>query len=75
LEEKLMVETVRTSLGLPKKSFNDLQELAAREGVSMAEMVRRSIATEKYLTEARDRGGRILIKRPESEQLMEVLFR
>lgn len=66
---------VRTSMNLPQQSIDTLRELAAETGSSMAEVVRRAVATEKFLRTTFAEGSKILIKDKNSDSLRELLIR
>lgn len=66
---------VRTSMNLPQQSIDTLRELAAETGSSMAEVVRRAVATEKFLRTTFAEGSTILIKDKNSGSLRELLIR
>ncbi len=53
---------VKTSMSLPQQSMDTLRELAQKTGTNMAEVVRRAIATEKFLRDTAAEGSKILIK-------------
>jgi len=66
---------VRTSMNLPQQSIDTLRELAAETGSSMAEVVRRAVAMEKFLRTTFAEGSKILIKDKNSDSLRELLIR
>ncbi|MGC2401069.1 MAG: ribbon-helix-helix protein, CopG family [Acidobacteriaceae bacterium] len=66
---------VRTSMNLPEESIETLRELAQKTGSSMAEVVRRAVATEKFLRDTAAEGSKILIKDKDSGMLRELLIR
>ncbi len=53
---------VKTTMNLPQESIDILRDLATTTGVSMAEVVRRSVAIDKFLHDTKSEGGKILIK-------------
>ena len=65
---------IKTSLNLPEQSIDTLKELAEATGVSMAEVVRRSVETEKFLRDSVEEGSKILIK-DKDNSLRELIFR
>ena len=65
---------VKTSMTLPEQSVDTLRELAKLTGTSMAEVVRRAVATEKFLRDTMQEGGKILIKDKDSS-LRELILR
>jgi predicted transcriptional regulator len=56
---------LKTTISLPEDTVAVLRELANARNVSFAEVVRRAITVEKYLSDARNEGCRILIEDPE----------
>ncbi len=53
---------VKTSMNITEKSLATLKELSTESGVSMAEVVRRSVEVQKFLRSVSSEGGKILIK-------------
>ncbi len=66
---------VRTSMNLPEESLNTLKELSRQTGTSMVEVVRRAVATEKFLRDTAAEGSKILIKDKGSDIMRELLIR
>ncbi len=66
---------VKTSMTLPQSSLETLRRLAEASGTSMAEVVRKAVAMEKFLYETTQAGGKILIKDKGSAQLRELIIR
>lgn len=64
----------KTSVNLPEETVEALKEMAADSGSSMAEVLRRAIATEKYLQDTVKEGGTVLIK-DRDKSLKELLIR
>lgn len=56
---------MKTTLSLPGDAVAVLHELAEARNVSLAEVVRRALTVEKFLTDARKDGCRILVEDPE----------
>lgn len=56
---------VKTTISLPEDAVAVLRELSELRNVSFAEVVRRALTMDKYLTDVRKDGGRILIEDPE----------
>jgi hypothetical protein len=56
---------VKTTISLPEDAVAVLRELASTRNVSFAEVVRRALTMDKYLTDVRNGGCRILIEDPE----------
>ncbi len=66
---------VKTSMTLPQKSLDTLRKMAEEAGSSMAEVVRKAVATEEFLRENSARGNKILIKDRDSDVLRELVLR
>jgi len=56
---------LKTTITLPEDMVAVLRELAGARNVSFVEVVRRAITVEKYLSDARNDGCRILVEDPE----------
>jgi predicted DNA-binding ribbon-helix-helix protein len=56
---------VKTTISLPEDAVAVLREIAQARNVSFAEVVRRALTMEKYLSDARNDGCRILIEDPD----------
>ena len=67
------VKKVRLNADLAPDVAEALQHLAARNGISLSEAVRRAISTEAYLQETRDSGGKVLIEGGDG-RLKELVF-
>lgn len=52
----------RVTISLPADAVDFLKKEAIRSGVSMADVLRRSIANEKFLKEAQSKGANILLE-------------
>ncbi len=64
---------VRVSLNLPEDVVNVLKQMAAQEGRTMTEIIRRGIETENFLAELRKRSAKILVK--DGKEVREVVFK
>lgn len=53
---------IKTSMNLSEQSIDTVRDLASKTGRSMAEVVRRAVATEKFLRDTIGDGSKILIK-------------
>jgi predicted transcriptional regulator len=53
---------VKLSVNLSQEVVDVIRELAERRDTTMTEVLRRSIGTQKYLQDAVDKGGKILIE-------------
>jgi predicted DNA-binding protein len=58
----------KTSVSLPEETLNSLKEIAQKTGTSMAEVLRKAIATEKFLQDTVADGGKILIEDKDKTQ-------
>jgi hypothetical protein len=56
---------VKTTITLPEDAVAVMHELAESRNVSLAEVVRRALTIEKYLSDVRKDGGRILVEDPD----------
>ncbi len=56
----------KTSVNLPDSTLASLEEMAKKRGKTMSQVIRDAIATEKFLQDANDNGGKILIKDADS---------
>ncbi|HEY7439848.1 MAG TPA: hypothetical protein VIC35_10685 [Acidimicrobiia bacterium] len=50
------------SANITHETADSMVDLAARKGITRTEVLRRSIATQKFLQDAIDRGAKVLIK-------------
>ena len=57
-------QTQRVTISLPPAAVKFLREEAGRTGLSMADVVRQSIANTQYLQQAHKSGADILISEP-----------
>ncbi len=64
----------RLNVTFSENAYRTLEELAKQRGTSKAEILRDSIALEKWFEEARQEGGKILIEKKNGE-LREVFIR
>ncbi|HEX5760738.1 MAG TPA: CopG family transcriptional regulator [Thermoanaerobaculia bacterium] len=65
---------IKTSLNLSEPALDALKEMAAKRGVTVAEVVRQAIATEKFLLDEVEKGNKILIEDRDS-RLRQIVFR
>lgn len=63
----------RISAIFAESTYKALEDIAARKGATMAEVLRDAIALEKWVQDTRDEGGRILIER--NGKVQELLLR
>ncbi len=52
----------RTSFNLSPEAEEAVRELARRRGVSMGEVIRRALSTEKFLSDRQAEGAKVLIR-------------
>ncbi len=64
----------RLNVNLGDEVYTTLEKMAADDGLTVTEALRRSISTEAFIREARSRGERILILDPETKEMREVVF-
>jgi hypothetical protein len=69
-----MADTVKISANLPKDAFDALKQLSEKKGVSMTEILRRAIGTEKLLSDTVDANGKVLIQEA-NNKVKQVLIR
>lgn len=65
--------SVKTTLSLTPETAEVLRSLANDRGTSFTEVVRRAIALEKYLSDAKQAGGRVLVEEPD-KVIKELVF-
>lgn len=66
--------TKRMSISLSGDTAELLEFLAASQGISQNEAIRRAIATDVYFIKERQAGSKVLIQKPDKE-IREVVFR
>lgn len=59
----MAIQMYRTTIDLAESYMDALAALAKKRGTSRATIIRDAIATEKYLQDAIDAGGKVLIER------------
>jgi hypothetical protein len=64
----------RMSVSLAGDAARMLEDLAAAQGITQSEALRKAIATESYIREELSNGSTVLIQKP-SLELREVVFR
>ena len=65
---------VRTTVNLPQGSIDALSEIAEKRGTSLSEVIRQAIATEKFLFDTNQSGGKILIEEKD-KRLKQIVLR
>jgi len=63
---------IRLTADLPLAEANTLQQLAAKQRVTITEALRRAIVTEGLLQERRDEGSKVLLEK--NGKLSELIF-
>jgi hypothetical protein len=66
-------ERVRVALTMLREEFDELKQLADDDGETVSGYLRKALATEKFLKDRTDKGGRVLIE--ENGVQREVVFR
>ncbi len=64
----------KLTINLSGPIYETLQKLAAQQGVSVTEALRKAIGTEEFLRQQKNDGGKVLIQDAD-KNLKEVLFR
>ncbi|MGH6662555.1 MAG: hypothetical protein ACREB6_13530 [Rhodospirillales bacterium] len=54
--------SVKISVNLPDAAAAALRDISAKKGITMTEVLRRAISTEKFLTDAVENDSKILIE-------------
>jgi hypothetical protein len=65
---------VKTTVNLPEAAIHAVEILAAKRGTTMADVIRRAISTEKFLNDAVEAGGNILIE-DKDKRLKQLVIR
>jgi hypothetical protein len=65
----------KATFGLPEEAMTYLKEESGRRGISMADVLRQAISTDKFLKEATDEGANILIDRKGKKTTQLVIAR
>ena len=68
-------KVVKVTTNLPEAVFVALRELAEERGVSMTELLRQAISTEKFVNDALNRGEAIMLASPNRDTVREVFFK
>jgi hypothetical protein len=66
-------ERVRVAISMLKDDFEDLKKLAEADGETVSGYLRKALATERYLKERTESGGKIIVE--EDGVQREVVFR
>lgn len=65
----------KISVNLSDEVMQALKEMAQRDSITMTEVLRRSISTQKFLDEAQRQGKALLLEDPETREVQRVVFR
>lgn len=57
--------SVKVTVNLSRPVVDTLKVMAAENGVSVTEMVRRSVSTQRWLHGVQQSGGRVLVQNPD----------
>lgn len=63
----------RVNAVLPADVYNSLKQMAAQQNISLTEALRRSINTEKFFSDKRAKGSKVLLE--EDGKLKEIVFK
>lgn len=66
-------EKVKVTVSLPQDTVDVIKELASKHGVTASELLRRSVATEKFFDEVERDNGKILVER--GNKIQEIIRR
>ena len=66
--------SVKTTVNLSAQAVAALKEIAAERNVPMSEVIRRAIATEKFLFDTEKNGGKVLIEESD-KTLKQIILR
>ena len=65
--------SVRTSVTFDDSAYKVLQDLAARRGTTIAEVLRDAIALERWVDETKRDGGTLLVERDGKAREVEII--
>ncbi len=69
-----MAETQKVTVNLSPEVVEILKELAKRTGTNMTEVLKRAIATQKFLTDQQAEGKKLIIEDPEKHTTQQLVF-
>ena len=69
-----MSDVVKVTVNLPKDLVDAVKELANKRHVTLTEVIRDAIGTEKFLADANDEGSKILIE-DKKKNLRQIVLR
>jgi hypothetical protein len=61
-EEVVTMAIVKISANLSEDIVEDMKQRADEQGITMTELLRQALATQKFLQEEQDRGTRLILK-------------
>jgi hypothetical protein len=67
-------QNIKTSLSLTPEALETVQDIARSNGVSMADVIRRAIDTEKFLRDVQNEGAKIIVEGKDKSR-REIVFR
>lgn len=65
----------KISVNLSDEVLGALKEMARRDSVTMTEMLRRSISTQKFINDAQESGKHVVLEDPSTKERTRVVFR
>ena len=68
-------ESQRVTISLPEDAMDFLREEASRTGMSMADVLRRSVATEKFIQSQRKAGSELLVHPKGASYASKLVFK
>jgi predicted transcriptional regulator len=69
-----MAETQKVTVNLSQEVVDILKELAKRDGTTMTEVLKRAIATQKFLTDQQAEGKKLIIEDPKEHTTRQLVF-
>lgn len=64
----------RLNVRLTEEAYTEIAELAAKQGKSISELIRDSLALEKFFYETKSKGGQVLVQRQGERQPRQVVL-
>ena len=74
MQKEPRISDFRVSVNLPESVVDALKELAKKSGITMTEVLRKAILTEKLLNDEAERGNKILIE-DKDKRLRQLVLR
>jgi predicted DNA-binding protein len=69
-----MTKVVKMSVNLPASTVKVLKELAGRRGVTMTDVLRQAISTEKFIDDVHEGEGKVLVE-DNKGRIRQLVFR